>query len=283
MATTNASVYISVDNGANFNVGPTIALSGGSISSIDLGKYYATGVVNAIVGITGGTAASSVVRFPLAGAYAWLNVGGLKGNVLSARFSPTHSVDAQILAVTGNTTDGKTYLNTQFGTSAWNANMALKELIGEVATGAVIAFGSDYLGTGTNSILVGLMAPTATNNDVFRVSGLTMGAQASAITVKDTGLSGETAGGVTSLALSGTVASGTVLRPFPKSVLEATEKASYEVYEELKAKSKHWARIYPEWKKFRDEQFLWFRAAESTYDNYAFNSRVGAAKPAAKK
>ncbi|HWI39435.1 MAG TPA: TRAP transporter substrate-binding protein [Burkholderiales bacterium] len=76
-------------------------------------------------------------------------------------------------------------------------------------------------------------------------------------------------------ALRKLVAGGTVLRPFPRTVLEAAEKASYDLYEELKGKSKHWARIYPEWKKFRDEQFLWFRVAESTYDNYAFNSRVG--------
>ena len=79
-------------------------------------------------------------------------------------------------------------------------------------------------------------------------------------------------------ALRRLIGSGTSLRPFPKSVLEATEKASFELYEELKAKSKHWARIYPEWKKFRDEQFLWFRVAESTYDNYIFQSKLGAGK-----
>ena len=73
------------------------------------------------------------------------------------------------------------------------------------------------------------------------------------------------------------VASGTQLRPFPRSVLEAAEKASYELYDELKAKSKHWARMYPEWLKFRNEQFLWFRVAEHTYDTYAFNSKLGAA------
>ena len=59
-------------------------------------------------------------------------------------------------------------------------------------------------------------------------------------------------------------------------ILEAAEKAAYEVYNELGAKSAHWKRIYPEWKKFRDEQFLWFRVAESTYDNYIFNSKLGA-------
>jgi len=71
------------------------------------------------------------------------------------------------------------------------------------------------------------------------------------------------------------IASGTKLRRFPNAVMEAAEKASYELYEELKGKSKHWARIYPEWLKFRDEQFLWFRVAEQTYDNYSFNSKLG--------
>jgi len=70
------------------------------------------------------------------------------------------------------------------------------------------------------------------------------------------------------------IAGGTKLRRFPQAVLEAAEKASYELYEELKAKSKHWARIYPQWLKFRDEQFQWFRVAESTYDNYVLNSKI---------
>jgi TRAP-type mannitol/chloroaromatic compound transport system substrate-binding protein len=85
-------------------------------------------------------------------------------------------------------------------------------------------------------------------------------------------------------ALRRLVAAGTNLRPFSRQILEAAEKASYDVYQELSAKSAHWKRIYPEWKKFRDDQFLWFRVAESTYDNYSFNSKVGTAPaPDAKK
>jgi TRAP-type mannitol/chloroaromatic compound transport system substrate-binding protein len=79
------------------------------------------------------------------------------------------------------------------------------------------------------------------------------------------------------------VASGTILKPFPKTVMEAAEKAAYEVYDEMGAKSAHFKRIYPEWKKFRDEQFLWFRVAEQTYDNYTFNSKLGAPDAAAPK
>jgi TRAP-type mannitol/chloroaromatic compound transport system substrate-binding protein len=79
-------------------------------------------------------------------------------------------------------------------------------------------------------------------------------------------------------ALRRLVAGGTKLRPFPKAIMEACEKAAYEVYDELSAKSAHFKRIYPGWKKFRDEQFLWFRVAESTYDNYSFYSKIGTKK-----
>jgi hypothetical protein len=79
-------------------------------------------------------------------------------------------------------------------------------------------------------------------------------------------------------ALRRLVGGGTKLRPFPRPVMEACEKAAYELYDELQAKSEHWKRVYPSWKKFRDEQFLWFRVAESTYDNYTFYSKIGAGK-----
>ncbi|HYL87704.1 MAG TPA: TRAP transporter substrate-binding protein DctP [Burkholderiales bacterium] len=76
-------------------------------------------------------------------------------------------------------------------------------------------------------------------------------------------------------ALRRLVAGGTQLRAFPRPVMEAAEKASYELYDELKQKSKHWARMYPDWLKFRNDEFLWFRVAEHTYDTYAFNSKLG--------
>ena len=79
-------------------------------------------------------------------------------------------------------------------------------------------------------------------------------------------------------ALRRLLSSGTELRVFPRPVLEASEKAAYELYDELSAKSAHWTRIYPAWRKFRDEQFLWFRVAEYTYDNYSFFSKVGSKK-----
>jgi TRAP-type mannitol/chloroaromatic compound transport system substrate-binding protein len=79
-------------------------------------------------------------------------------------------------------------------------------------------------------------------------------------------------------ALRRLVAQGASLRPFPKPVLEACEKATYALYDELSAKSAHWRRIYPAWKKFRDDQFLWFRVAEASYENHAFHSKLGASR-----
>ena len=84
-------------------------------------------------------------------------------------------------------------------------------------------------------------------------------------------------------ALRRLIASGTKLRPFSKAIMEACEKATFELYAELDAKSAHWKRIYPAWKKFRDEEFLWFRVAENSYDNYAFNSKIGMRPAATKK
>src|SRR5262245_47236541 len=49
-------------------------------------------------------------------------------------------------------------------------------------------------------------------------------------------------------ALRRLIASGTNLRPFSRAILDAAEKAAYEVYDELAAKSPHWKRIYPEWR-----------------------------------
>ncbi len=79
-------------------------------------------------------------------------------------------------------------------------------------------------------------------------------------------------------ALKRLIASGTQLRLFPRPVMEACEKAAFELYDELSEKSPHWKRIYPAWKKFRDEQYQWFRVAEYGFDSFAYSPR---AKPAA--
>ncbi len=80
-------------------------------------------------------------------------------------------------------------------------------------------------------------------------------------------------------ALKRLVGGGAQLRQFPQAVMEAAQKAAFELYDEAAAKSPHFKRIYADWLKFRNDQFLWFRVAEMSYDNFVFTS---AARPTAK-
>ena len=85
-------------------------------------------------------------------------------------------------------------------------------------------------------------------------------------------------------ALKRLVGGGTQLRLFPRPVMEACEQAAFQLYDELSEKSPHWKRIYPAWRKFRDEQYQWFRVAEYGFDNFAYSPRAKpAAAPPAKK
>ena len=81
-------------------------------------------------------------------------------------------------------------------------------------------------------------------------------------------------------ALRRIVAAGAQLRPFPRPVMEAAQKAAFGLYEELAAKSRHFRRIYEAWLRFRFDEFLWFRVAEISYDNCGVAS---AARPGARK
>jgi TRAP-type mannitol/chloroaromatic compound transport system substrate-binding protein len=83
-------------------------------------------------------------------------------------------------------------------------------------------------------------------------------------------------------ALRRLVAGGAQLRAFPRPVMEACQKAAFELYDELSAKSPHWKRIYEQWSKFRSEEYLWFRVAEHTFDNFVYTpARPAAAAPKA--
>jgi TRAP-type mannitol/chloroaromatic compound transport system substrate-binding protein len=73
-------------------------------------------------------------------------------------------------------------------------------------------------------------------------------------------------------ALKRLIGSGAVLRPFSREVLQAAHKASYELYDELAKTNPKWKKIYEPWKAFRDDQYLWFRVAETTFDNFTFTA-----------
>jgi len=74
------------------------------------------------------------------------------------------------------------------------------------------------------------------------------------------------------------VASGALLRPFPREVLQACYKAAFELYDETAAKNPAFRKIYEPWKAFREESFLWFRVAENTLDNFMYAASAAARK-----
>jgi TRAP-type mannitol/chloroaromatic compound transport system substrate-binding protein len=73
-------------------------------------------------------------------------------------------------------------------------------------------------------------------------------------------------------ALRRLVAAGAQLRPYPREILAAAWKATHELYDEISAKNPKFKTVYEPWRKFRDDQYLWFRVAELTYENFAFSA-----------
>ena len=82
-------------------------------------------------------------------------------------------------------------------------------------------------------------------------------------------------------ALRRLVAGGTQLRGFSRDIMQACYKATIEVNEETAAKNEKFKKIYEPWKKFRDEEDLWFSVAENNFDNFMIGATRGA--PAAAK
>jgi TRAP-type mannitol/chloroaromatic compound transport system substrate-binding protein len=70
------------------------------------------------------------------------------------------------------------------------------------------------------------------------------------------------------LALKQLVAAKTQLVQFPKTVMDASFKASMDIYSELSEKNPNWRKVYADYAKFRGDQNLWFRFTEATFDRY---------------
>ena len=63
-------------------------------------------------------------------------------------------------------------------------------------------------------------------------------------------------------ALKQLIGAGTQLRQFPKPVMDACYKAAQEVYAETAAKNPEFKKVHDDYRKFMDDQNLWFRVAE---------------------
>ncbi len=75
-------------------------------------------------------------------------------------------------------------------------------------------------------------------------------------------------------ALKQLVGAKTKVLPFPQAVLEASFKASMELYAELEAKNPDWKKIYSDYRSFQRDQILWFRFAEARFDGFMQSQKL---------
>jgi TRAP-type mannitol/chloroaromatic compound transport system substrate-binding protein len=64
------------------------------------------------------------------------------------------------------------------------------------------------------------------------------------------------------------VAAGAQLRPFSNDILDASFKATNELFAEVSAKNPKFKTLYESTIAFRNEQYQWHQVCEATYDNY---------------
>ncbi|MBT9598689.1 MAG: TRAP transporter substrate-binding protein [Vitreoscilla sp.] len=69
-------------------------------------------------------------------------------------------------------------------------------------------------------------------------------------------------------ALKQLVGAGTKLVRFPKDVMDAAFKEAMALYSELSGKNPNWKKVYEDFANFRRDQNLWFRFAESGFDDF---------------
>jgi TRAP-type mannitol/chloroaromatic compound transport system substrate-binding protein len=69
------------------------------------------------------------------------------------------------------------------------------------------------------------------------------------------------------------VASGTMLRPFNKEILEAAFKATNDLWAEISAKNPDFKTSIEAMQAYRNNEYLWWQVAEYTFDSFQIRSR----------
>jgi TRAP-type mannitol/chloroaromatic compound transport system substrate-binding protein len=64
------------------------------------------------------------------------------------------------------------------------------------------------------------------------------------------------------------VAAGAQLRPFSSEILDASYKATTELFDEVAGKNEKFKKLYDSMIAFRNEQYQWDQVCEATYDSY---------------
>jgi TRAP-type mannitol/chloroaromatic compound transport system substrate-binding protein len=71
-------------------------------------------------------------------------------------------------------------------------------------------------------------------------------------------------------ALRRLVSAGAQLRFWPRDIMQTAWKEAHALYDEMGAKNPRFGKIWTAYKAYRDEEYQWFRVAESSFDNFAF-------------
>src|SRR5262249_28025561 len=64
------------------------------------------------------------------------------------------------------------------------------------------------------------------------------------------------------------------LQAFSAPILEASLSAAFEVYNDLSAKNEDFKKVWEAMLAFRNDQYLWWRVAEYTYDDFLIRNRT---------
>ncbi|MBD1832058.1 TRAP transporter substrate-binding protein [Cyanobacteria bacterium FACHB-472] len=71
-------------------------------------------------------------------------------------------------------------------------------------------------------------------------------------------------------ALRRLVAAGTKLTPYSKEIMQAAQKASFDLYEQNAAKNATFKQVYEQWKAFREQVYKWNQVNELSYANFTY-------------
>ena len=74
-------------------------------------------------------------------------------------------------------------------------------------------------------------------------------------------------------ALAELIAGGTELRPYSQEILQAAQKAAFELYEENASQNPTFKEVYEQWKKFREQIYQWNTINELSFAQFAFNNQ----------
>lgn len=67
---------------------------------------------------------------------------------------------------------------------------------------------------------------------------------------------------------------GVQLRPYPRDVMVAAQKSAFDLYASISAENPQFRKVFEQWNRFREDIQLWWRVAESSYDQFVLNNPV---------